>query len=288
MNTIYDRSINKLYEENIPKSLSFFYNNFIGRIILKILITKPISRLAGIYMDSKLSKLKIRKFIKKNNIDMSEYQKENYMSFNDFFIRTIKVSKRKKDKNKFNFISPADSRLSVYKIDKNTKFKIKNSIYTVSELIKDKELAKEYKNGYCLVFRLSVDDYHHYSFTDDGILISQKEINGVLHTVNPIASKKYKVYSENNRVVSVLSTRNFGKIVYVEVGALMVGKIKNKIVNKFKKCDEKGYFCFGGSTVVILVKQNIIELDEDILKYSKKDIEVKVKMYEKIGKKVGE
>ena len=67
----------------------------------------------------------------------------------------------------------------------------------------------------------------------------------------------------------------------------MVGKIKNKIVRKFKKCDEKGYFCFGGSTVVILVKENVIELDEDILSYSKKDIEVKVKMYEKIGKKVG-
>ena len=287
MNKVYDRNINKLYEEDIPKSLSFFYNNFIGRIILKILITKPITQLSSIYMNSRLSKLRIKKFIKTNNIDMSEYNKEDYNSFNDFFIRKIKVTKRKKDKNKENFISPADSRLSVYKIDKNTSFKIKNSKYTVSELIKDESLAKEYKNGYCLIFRLSVDDYHHYSFVDDGLLLSQKEIQGVFHTVNPIASKKYKVYSENNRVVNILKTNNFDKIVYVEVGALMVGKIKNKVVKKFKKCEEKGYFCFGGSTIVILVKENIIKLDSDILKYSNKDIEVKVKMHEKIGEKVG-
>ena len=72
----------------------------------------------------------------------------------------------------------------------------------------------------------------------------------------------------------------------MEVGALMVGKIVNHEVKSFKKGDEKGYFLFGGSTVVIIVKENEIEIDKDILENSKKGIETRINARETIGKKV--
>mgnify|MGYP004629050933 CR=1 FL=1 len=182
-----------------------------------------------------------------------------------------------------NFI-PKQGELIVYDIDSNTEIRIKGKTYTVKDLLRDKKLSLEYKNGKCLVFRLTVDDYHRYSFVDDGILIRQKKINGILHTVGPIAFRRYKVFKENQREYSILETKNFGQVIQMEVGALMVGKIVNHNKSEFKRGEEKGYFLFGGSTVVLLFKENVVEIDDDILDNSNKGLETKVKLGEIIGK----
>ena len=44
----------------------------------------------------------------------------------------------------------------------------------------------------------------------------------------------------------------------------MVGKIVNNVQETFTKGEEKGYFKLGGSTIVILLKENQIILDKDI------------------------
>lgn len=284
---IYNYNTKELTEEKPDKLLSFLYNNLMGRIILRIIITKPISVLGGIYMNSRLSKYRIKRFIKKSGIDMSDYPSENYKSFNDFFTRKIKSNKRKINKDNNVLISPCDSKLSVYKIDNKMKLTIKNSIYTVEELLQDSLLAKEYKNGTCLVFRLSVDDYHRYHYLDSGKTLLNKKINGVFHTVNPLAFKRYKVFSENSREYTVMDTDNFEKIIQVEVGALMVGKIKNNNKKVFTRGEEKGYFCFGGSTIVVLFKKDTILVDDQIISNSNASIETKVKLGCVIGRKLG-
>ena len=283
---IYNRDTKTYYQTDSNKFLKFLYNTFLGRIILKITILKPISLLGGLYMNSFFSKFKIKRFIRNNNIDMSDYPKIKYKSFNDFFIRRIDTDKRKIDKDNNSLIAPADSKLIVYPIDQNLILNIKNSKYMLKDILKDDKLALEYQNGYCLVFRLSVDDYHHYHFIDDGKVLSNKKIKGFFHTVNPIVYDKYKVFCENFREVTVLDTKNFGKIVQIEVGALMVGKIKNiSNIKTFKKGAEKGYFCFGGSTIILLIKENTCVIDKDILTNSKQEIETKIKLGEKIGTK---
>ena len=72
------------------------------------------------------------------------------------------------------------------------------------------------------------------------------------------------------------------KIIYIEVGALLVGKINNYNKNKYNKGEEKGYFELGGSTIVILTNDRI-KIDNDIIEYSNKGIETKVKYGERIG-----
>lgn len=258
-------------KDDSNNGLLFLYNTIIGRIILKIFTSRIISKIYAKYMNSKLSIHKINKFIKKNNINMEEYEKKKYNSFNDFFIRKIKRDKRKIDKG---LISICDSKLTVYKINKNTSFNIKNSIYTVEELIKE---DNNYKFKYALVFRLCVDDYHHYSFIDDGKVISNKKINGILHTVQPIAFKKHKVFLENSREITMLDTKNYGKVCYIEVGAMMIGKITNLNKKTFKKGEEKGYFEFGGSTVVVLMEDKV-KINKKIIENTKKDIETIVKL----------
>ena len=282
---IYDR-YNKTYiEEEESKLLKFLYHNSFGRIILKPFTRKWFTNTCALYMNSKLSKHRIKKFIKNNNINMDDYIVDDFKSFDNFFTRNIKKELRPLIKDSDILISPCDSKLSVYKIDDKVNFEIKNSKYNINDLLCDKELASEYNDGYCLVFRLCVDDYHHYHFIDDGKIISTKKIKGKFHTVRPIAHENLKVFSENTREYNVLETTNFGKVIQMEVGALGVGKICNLDKEEFVKGDEKGYFRFGGSTVVLIFKKDKIVLDDDILEATKNGAEVRVKLFEKIGRR---
>ena len=128
-----------------------------------------------------------------------------------------------------------------------------------------------------------MDDYHHYIFPDDGKILDTKYIDGRLHTVQPIAFKKYKVFHENSREITFLNCDNLGDICYIEVGALLIGKIVNINKTEFKKGEEKGHFEPGGSTVIMLINKDI-EINEKILENSKKGIETIVKMGQCIGK----
>lgn len=274
-----------IYKES-NKALNFLYGNFLGRLILKLLIGKSITKLIGKYYSSKKSIKKIEPFIKENNIDMSEYPLVKYTSFNDFFTRKILLGKRIVDINKDAFISPCDSKLSIYDINENLCMRIKDAYYSVDTLV-NKDIMKEYIGGKALVFRLDVSDYHRYCYIDSGYHEKIVKINGVFHTVQPIALKKYNFYKTNSREYTVLYTQNYGKIIEVEIGAFGVGKIVNHFEHhEFKKGEEKGYFKYGGSTIVLLVKKDMILFDEDILNNSKDGIETIVKYGMKIGQKI--
>ncbi|MCX7922062.1 MAG: phosphatidylserine decarboxylase [Clostridia bacterium] len=283
---VYDRSRKKTFIQKQFKEgyLKFFYRTIVGRILLKLFFTtKFFSNLYTAYMDSRWSVKKIKPFIEKYDIDMNDFESVNYSSFNDFFVRKVIPSKRPYPLGENELISTADSKLTAYRISNDLKINIKNSTYTVGELIRDEKLAEGYQNGTCLVFRLTVDDYHRYHYIDDGRVKHRNVINGILHTVGPISAERYKVYTENHREVSVLETVNIGEFLQVEIGAILVGKIINHNVTSFKRGDEKGYFSFGGSTIVQMFKEGAIKVDADILEASKNGFETQVRMGEKIG-----
>lgn len=265
-------------------SVRFLYNTVSGRMLLKIL-TKPIfSKISGIYLNSGFSKHKIRKFIRKNNISLDniEVPPNGFNSFNDFFKR-----KRKKisyDENASSFISPCDGLLSILRLDEEAGFYIKNTRYSLIGLLKNRKISKEFEGGLALVFRLTPAHYHRYVFVDSGNVIKMKRIKGILHSVRPIAVNKYPVFVENSREYVVMNTDNFGKIIQMEIGALIVGKIVNhKINGRSKKGEEKGYFEFGGSTIVILVKKDVLKLGEKAKMALRKRTEVDVTLGECIA-----
>lgn len=264
----------------------FLYRNKLGRLLLKVISLPTISKIAGWFMDRKISALAIKKFIKKNNIDVSIYEDKKYTSYNDFFTRKIKKDCRKIDMNPKSLISPCDSKLSAYEINEESIFKIKDSYYKVKDLLKDEKLAKKYQGGYCLIFRLCVDDYHRYCYIDNGKKNKNKFINGVLYTVRPIVLENYNIYKENSREYTTLKTENFGDVIHVEVGATIVGRIKNHHEEyQFQKGEEKGMFEFGGSTIVLLIEKNKVEIDKEIVDNTNKGYETVVKYGEKIGHK---
>ena len=280
---IYDRRTDT-YEEIVQYGagkLAFLYNNPLGRILLGIAVSPFVSNVYAWKNSRKSSAKKIPGFIKEHNIDMSDYEDREYKSFNDFFTRKIRYGKRPVDMTPEALISPADSKLLVYEIEKDTTLRIKGRTYTADEILADSENAGEFAGGYALVFRLTVDDYHRFCYPDRGCLISRRLIKGKLHTVSPV-SKDHKIYMENTRAVNLLKTENFGTVAYIEVGAMLIGRIVDNGTDVFEKGQEKGYFEPGGSTVVILVKN--VEIDKDIMEQSASGIETKVRYGERIGR----
>ena len=271
-------------QDNFLKGL---YGTVLGRKFLKILINPTISKLGGAVLSTKLSSLLVKPFIKANNIDMSDYTERAYASFNDFFTRDLKPGKRFINRDKEVLISPSDGRVSVYEIDDNMTFNIKDSYYTIESLTHSKKAANYYKGGTCVIIRLCVDNYHRYCYIDNGYKTTNKFIPGVLHTVNPVACEYYDIYKENSRECSLLHTENFGKVMQIEVGALMVGKIVNyDQVACIHRGDEKGKFEFGGSTIVLLFKKDTVDIDDDLIENTKNGYETAVKMGERIGKQI--
>ncbi len=273
-------------DDSQEKVIHYLYNTALGNTALTVLTKKFISDFAERVLNSRLSSLYIPTFVKNNNINMEDYKGYPYASYNDFFIREIREGRRIIDGEPTHFISPADSKLSVYKIDTEGKFHIKNVDYTFHQLVRNKQLAKEFEDGYIMIFRLSVDDYHRYIYVDEGLKSKNIVIKGVYHTVNPIAGEKLPIYQENQREYSLLKSKNFGPILMMEVGATMVGKIVNYHESiRVQRGMEKGRFEFGGSTVILAVTKDMLSIDEDILKNSEDGFETKVQMGEKIGRK---
>ena len=266
------------------KLLSALYGHALGRMLLKPLMQPWVSKAAGWLLSTRLSCALIAPFIRNNHIDMSQFANEKYQSYNAFFSRRIKDGARIVDMDPTHFISPCDSKLTALEITENTRFTLKHTEYSVASLLQNEVLAKRYTGGLALIFRLTVDDYHRYCYAADGEKEDNIFISGKLHTVNPIANDYFPIYKENSREYSILHSEGFGDIVMMEVGALLVGKIVNLHGKKrVHRGEEKGYFQFGGSTVVLLMQKNAVQLDEDILRNSKEGIETVVRYGEKIG-----
>ena len=264
--------------------MRFLYYNPFGRLFLRLLTWRPLSRIAGKYLDSKLSRRKIKKYIKKHDIDMSNFIQEDYASFNAFFTRRIKPELRPFDRSPASFVAPCDGKLTLYEIDDETKFEVKGFEYTVETLLKNRELASRYRGGFCFIFRLAVEDYHRYFYLDDGIKGENVFIKGRLHTVQPAALEKKRVFTENCREYTVLETEHFGAVTQVEVGAMMVGRIVNLHgEHSFKRGEEKGRFEFGGSTIIVLVEKGKVVPDAELGENTAEGKETIVKCGERIG-----
>ena len=265
-------------------SLTFLYKTIFGRVFLKLLTTRAVSRVCGAFLDSRCSAFLIKGFVRKNNINLDDYQTDGIKTFNQFFRRKIKAGLRPFDNTPSHLCAPCDGLLSVWNIDKGTVLPVKQSQYTVERLLHNKELACEYEGGLCLVFRLCVNHYHRYAYADSGKKSANFFLPGILHTVRPVALEAGPVFTENCREYTVIESPAFGKLVQMEVGAMLVGRIVNHEGEGFaERGKEKGYFEYGGSTIILLVKKACVQINSEITRNSLAGIETPVKMGEKIG-----
>ncbi len=266
------------------KFLDFLYTNMFGRMLLKPLVHPKLSKLTGKLLSSPLSTVIIPSFIKNNNMDMTPYVDTKYNSFNDFFTRKIKPEERPIPDDKTILISPCDCKATVYPIQESSIFSVKHTEYTLRSLLRSPSLAKRFHGGYAYILRLTVDDYHRYTYPASGYQSKNYHIDGTFHTVNPIANDYLPIFKENTREYTVLHTEEFGDMVQMEVGALMVGKISNhKASCQITRGEEKGYFEYGGSTIILLTEKDAVTPRKDLLENTINGYETKILQGHSLG-----
>lgn len=285
--------VEKVYGE---KGIKWLYETSIGGKFANYLAGTFTSQKYGSVQDSAFSKRKIKPFISKFNINMNDYLPEEgrdendpYSNFNQFFIRRFKIGKRNFPTDLNQFGAPAEARYFAYEnLKDHETIPVKGKFLSPKEVVKDERWYPEFSGGPVLLARLCPVDYHRYHFPDNGTFLDSYPISGKLHSVNPIALKwKPQIFAENERHVSIFKTENFGKLAYVEVGAMMVGKIVQTYQNDhFNRGEEKGYFLFGGSTVIIFGEKGAWKPHSDIIENTKKGLETYLELGEECASKV--
>ena len=271
-------------DDGQDRFLEWMYGTRPGRLLVKLMIRPGVSRAAGWLLDRRVSALAVRPFIRKNHICMDDFEQRRFRSFNDFFTRRVLPGKRPVDDAPAHLIAPCDSKLTVYDIRPDSRFRVKGTEYTLEGLLQSKELAETFLGGTLLLFRLTVGDYHRYAYIDSGFVTGSTRISGVFHTVNPAAASRCPIYRENTREYSLLESQQFGTVLQMEVGAAMVGRIVNAPGSRnVRRGEEKGRFEFGGSTVIVLLQKGRAILDTDLLRNTAQDAETVVRLGERIG-----
>ncbi|QZA59370.1 phosphatidylserine decarboxylase [Candidatus Rhabdochlamydia porcellionis] len=278
--------IDLLYKDTfLSRILSFFILPLIAKLSF-------FSRLYGFFQKSSISRCKIIPFIKKFEVDTSEFLEpvSHFHSFNDFFIRRLKPEARPINQEESRAILPTDARYLVFPdIREFPHFFVKGEKFSLKELLKNEELVDKYKTGSMVIARLCPVDYHRFHFPCRATPGKPRLINGALFSVNPVALKRnIKILSENKRMITMLATTYFGNVLYLEVGATHVGSIHQTFLadKMYEKGDEKGYFSFGGSCLILLFEPNRIYFDQDLLKSSAQSQEVRGLMGQSLGSSI--
>lgn len=283
----YNRLTGKIEQEKVygDKMVEWLYQSTSGKALSHLICLPPISKLYGALQDTAWSKGKIQPFIKAYNIKMEDYLPEvsdsdvPYRNFNEFFIRRFKPGKRTFTAESDQMAAFSEARYYGYSsVHDDELIPVKGVYLKPKELIANTKWQDIFHDGPLLLARLCPVDYHRFHYPDDGMILDDYRVSGLLHSVNPTALKtKQDILITNERHVSIVETKNFGKLAYIEVGAICVGKIvQSKPLTKgstFARGEEKGYFLFGGSTVIVIGEKGKWNPSEDILEYTKKGLE---------------
>lgn len=283
----------KVYKENAIRLLysDSWWSRFLIKYSLLPLLTKwPFfSYFYGILQKRPSSKKKILPFIEEFQVDAHEFLEpiSQFHSFNDFFIRKLKPEARPIVTDPLRVIIPADGRYYFYQnIEEADGFTIKGQKFNLSTLLDNSTLAHEYADGSMVIARLCPYDYHRFHFPCDCLPGETHFINGWLYSVNPLAIKRdLEIFTKNKRTLCSLETPQFGRVLYLEIGATNVGSIKQtyKSLTWQPKGAEKGYFEFGASSLILLFQKGKITFDSDLSTATEQGVEIRCLFGQSMG-----
>lgn len=264
-------------------ALRFAYETLLGRTLWPVLFgSKIISSVLGRRYDSPKSKKDIATLASIPGCQPEEAEKPmaDYGSFNEFFTRRLKPGTRPIGEG---VVSPADGRLMLYlNADADRPFPLKGAMRSLRTVFDLQAPSGKYDIA---VIRLAPVDYHRFHFpcactTPEPV----KVVPGQYHSVNPIALvRRPDVYADNERQILKCQAA-FGNFWLVDVGAFGVGTIVQTYTGeKHDKGDEKGYFKFGGSTVIFIARAGAVTFDADLVRNSAEGVETRVRCGERIG-----
>ncbi|WP_409270737.1 phosphatidylserine decarboxylase [Neobacillus sp. SCS-31] len=254
---------------------------------------KPIYRLFIELTNGKWSSLLLRKFARSprsrrvvsrfakvyrlNTIEM-ETPIGEYPTLHDLFIRKLKPGSRPVNQEEYSVVSPVDAVIEdIGTVKPSSEMEVKGKIYSVIDMLGDRETAEKYMDGTYMIFYLSPSHYHRIHSPVDGEVKRQWSLGAKSYPVNKWGLK-YGVdtLSKNYRMISEIQTAS-GMVAVVKVGAMFVNSIETTHEgNELKKGEEIAYFSFG-STIVLLFEKGSFTPERSI------STPFDVRMGEKVG-----
>jgi phosphatidylserine decarboxylase len=236
---------------------------------------------------SRFSRRKIKPFVEKHRIDMSEFEQKDYESYNDFFIRKFRPGVRSFPADARVMGAFAEARYFAWKsLDLSERFPITGHSLQAEHILGTAARARSFAGGPVILARLAPVDYHRFHYPDHGKTIDSDRIGGRLWTINRRAlQSKPDILFVNERHVQILETSNFGRLGFAEVGAMTVGRVTqtHPLEQPFKRGDEKGYFSFGGSAIALFGEAGAWLPCQDILQHTSDGIETFLRLGEPLA-----
>jgi phosphatidylserine decarboxylase len=146
--------------------------------------------------------------------------------------------------------------------------------------------ARPFEGGPVILARLSPVDYHHLHYPDDGITIENHRLGKRLWTINSNALRNQPdILFRNERKAQILETKNFGRLGFIEIGALSVGRIVqgHPLDKPFARGEQKSVFRFGGSAVVLFGEPGSWRPSADLLQKTSEGVETLVRLGDEIA-----
>jgi phosphatidylserine decarboxylase len=288
----FNRYSGRIEEEKVYGDgfLRWSYQTAAGQLSVHALAKRALfSRWYGWRMSKPWSRRKVAPFIEQFSIDAEEFAEppEAFPSFNAFFYRKLKPAVRPVDRSESTVVFPADGRhLAVPKLGDERGFFVKGQRFSLEGLLGSAARAERYSGGTLVLSRLCPVDYHRFHFPVSGQAGEPAWLGRHLFSVNPIAlAKKLDYLWRNKRVLTEIETGRFGRVAMLEVGATCVGTIRHTatLPGTVDKGDEKGFFAFGGSAVILVFEPGAVLLADDLLEWSPQGVEVYARFGDKLG-----
>jgi phosphatidylserine decarboxylase len=239
------------------------------------------------YENTHWSAREIEPFVRKYHIDMSEFESREYRSFAEFFDRRLRPGVRSFPSAPGEMGAFAEARYFGWtRFDAEQRFPVKGHSLSAEQILGNAQRARPFIGGPVLLVRLAPVDYHHVHYPDHGRTSDHGRLGHRLWTVNwhALLSKPDILFS-NERNINILETRHFGRLAFVEVGALSVGRIVqvHPLDAPFQRGEEKSVFRFGGSAIVVFGEPGMWRPSDDLLEHTKEGVETLVRLGEPVG-----
>jgi len=281
---VWDRQRRKLVEEWMDDHQPH-YESEPQRSLTQWIKSQPLyDRLYALYENSRWSRREIEPFIRKYHIDLDEFEPVQWRSFAEFFDRRLRPGVRRFPSAPEEMGAFAEARYFGWrKVTSDQKFPVKGHSLNPAQILGSAERARLFARGPVLLVRLAPVDYHHVHYFDDGKTLDHQRLGNRLWTVNWHAlQSKTDILFANERNVNILETRNFGRLGFVEVGALSVGRIAqvHPVDLPFKRGEEKSVFRFGASAIVVFGEPGKWSPSADVLAHTNENVETLLRLGE--------
>ena len=284
---VWDRHAGRLIEEFMDDHPST-YESRPRRSLNQWLESEPLyDWLLAAYQNTRRSARQIEPFIRKHKIEMSEFKPVIYRSFAEFFDREFRPGARTFVAASNEMAAFAEARYFGWnRLEADQQFPVKGHSLSAEQILGNQNRAAAFVGGPVLLARLSPMDYHHVHYPDDGLTLDSARLGRSLWTVNWHALQNQPdILFRNERQIDILETKNFGRLAFVEVGAMSVGRIVQVHPREtaFQRGEEKSVFKFGGSAVVVFGEPGKWRPADDILEHTAQSVETLIRLGDTIG-----